>query len=374
MPGIAVDTLIVGQGLAGTVLAWQLRFRGDNVLVVDDPRPITASRIAAGLATPITGQRLVPSWRFLEFWPVAVEFYRHVERETGRAFFRELPMVRLFKSHEERERILGSRSQEVSSLVRFPEPLVDEANFRNPFGGFEMTGGQLDVPAFLEASRTAFESEGQYLQALLTLPEDLELSTEGVVVPRWNLKARRAIFCEGLKACENPWFGRLPFDAAKGEILTLRIQGLTEPRVIHRGLWLAPWMQDLFRAGATYDRDNLNDLPTPSAREEIGQELHSFLRLPFEVIGHHAAVRPIVVGRHPVIGMHPRFPQLGCYNGLASKGTLQAPFIAGQFADFLLGRGEIEETLNLQKRFGSVLGSVSDPTSSGPNGDFAEFD
>jgi glycine oxidase len=114
------DGVIVGQGLAGTVLAWQLRFRGVRVLVLDDPKPMTASRIAAGLVTPITGQRLVPSWRFSEFWPVAVEFYRRVERETGVMFFREVPMVRLFKSEAERERILKSQSPEVVSLVRFP--------------------------------------------------------------------------------------------------------------------------------------------------------------------------------------------------------------------------------------------------------------
>ena len=163
------------------------------------------------------------------------------------------------------------------------------------------------------------------------------------------------IFCQGFAARANPWFGGLPFDGAKGEILTLRIPGLTERRVIHRGIWLAPLGGELFRAGATYDRENLNDNPTPRAIEEIRHQLQSFLRLPFEVVEHHAAVRPIVMGRHPVIGLHPRFPQLGCFNGLASKGTLQAPFIASQFADFLQGQGEIGDSLSLQKRFGPVL-------------------
>ncbi len=355
MPGGLVETLIVGQGLAGTVLAWQLRFRGARVLVMDDPKPMTASRIAAGLVTPITGQRFVPSWRFAEFWPIALAFYRRVERETGQEFFRELPMVRLFQSEAERERILASRSGQISSLVRFPESLVDESCFHNPFGGFEMTGGQLDVPKFLEASRNVFASEGQYLSAMLSLPEDLEIPPQEISLPRWDVRANRVIFCQGFAARTNPWFGRLPFDAAKGEILTLRIPGLTERQVIHRGIWLAPLGGELFCAGATYDRENLNDDPTLKAREEIRDQLQSFLRLPFEVLEHHAAVRPIVIGRHPVIGLHPRFPQLGCFNGLASKGTLQAPFIANQFADFLKGQGTIEDSLSLQKRFGLVL-------------------
>ncbi|MEO1998698.1 MAG: FAD-dependent oxidoreductase, partial [Planctomycetaceae bacterium] len=72
------DYLIVGQGLAGTALAWSLTWRHRNILVVDRSRPSSASRVAAGLITPITGQRLTPTWRYNEFWPAAVEFYRRV--------------------------------------------------------------------------------------------------------------------------------------------------------------------------------------------------------------------------------------------------------------------------------------------------------
>ena len=98
MPRTLLDTVIVGQGLAGTALAWQLLWRGRSVAVIDDPAPNSASRIAAGLLTPITGQRLVPSWRFGEFWPQALQFYRRVEQETGQQFFHQIPMVRLYRS------------------------------------------------------------------------------------------------------------------------------------------------------------------------------------------------------------------------------------------------------------------------------------
>ncbi len=349
------DFLIVGQGLAGTVLAWQLRRRGQRVFIVDEGRPQTASQIAAGLVTPITGQRLVPSWRFEEFWPAAIAFYRRIEQETGTALFHEVPMVRLFKTEAERRRIEESRSEEIPSLVRFPEPLVEKAIFANPHGGFEMTGGRLDVSAFLNASRSAFAAEGQFQTGTLRLPADLRIEPEGVFVPRWNLKARRVIFCEGFAARDNPWFTGVPFDAAKGEMLTIRVPGLFEQRIIHRGIWLAPLGKELFRAGATYDRDHLDHVPTETGREEICHSLREFLRRPFEVVDQHAAVRPIVLGRHPVIGLHPQFPQLGYFNGLASKGALQAPYIADQFANFLVGNGEIEKILDLQQRFGDRL-------------------
>ena len=81
------DFLIVGQGLAGTALAWTLLRRGYRVLVVDRCDEITSSKIAAGLITPITGMRLVVSWRLDEFLPFATEFYRSVEQQTGADFF-----------------------------------------------------------------------------------------------------------------------------------------------------------------------------------------------------------------------------------------------------------------------------------------------
>ena len=47
-----VDVAIVGQGLAGTTLAWRLRSRGEKVLVLDDDRPSTASRCAPAPPSP----------------------------------------------------------------------------------------------------------------------------------------------------------------------------------------------------------------------------------------------------------------------------------------------------------------------------------
>ena len=48
-----MDVVVVGQGFAGTALAWQLRWRGASVLVVDRGDPDTASKVAAGLLTPM---------------------------------------------------------------------------------------------------------------------------------------------------------------------------------------------------------------------------------------------------------------------------------------------------------------------------------
>ena len=100
------DTIIVGQGLAGSALAWKLHARGESVLLIDREDESSSSRIAAGLLTPITGQRLTryPDWD--RFFIAAVQFYRDIEQRTDAAFFSETPMVRIFASCEERDLFL----------------------------------------------------------------------------------------------------------------------------------------------------------------------------------------------------------------------------------------------------------------------------
>jgi glycine/D-amino acid oxidase-like deaminating enzyme len=49
------DYLLIGHGLAGATLARELRGRGHRVLVYDEPRPDSASRVAAGLMNPVAG-------------------------------------------------------------------------------------------------------------------------------------------------------------------------------------------------------------------------------------------------------------------------------------------------------------------------------
>jgi glycine/D-amino acid oxidase-like deaminating enzyme len=329
---IAFDGIVVGQGLAGTALTWHLRWRGRRVLTLDREEPITPSRIAAGLLTPITGQRLVSTWRLADCWPAAVAFYRRVEAEVGVRFFHENGAVRFFADAAERDRIDRRTDPTFRTLVRTPATF-DALTFAAPHGGFEMpTAAQVDVPAYLAASRARFGRDDSYLAVSLDPGRDIELTPTGVRIPRLGVAASEFHFCDGTSAADNPWLSDLRFNPAAGEILTVRVPGLNERRVVHRGVWLAPVGGDLFRTGSTYRWDDLRPVPTATGRDEITAKLRAFLRLPFEVVGHEAALRPVLVGGRPFAGRHPAHPQLGFLNGLGSKGALLAPTFAAQLA------------------------------------------
>ena len=110
-----------------------------------------------------------------------------------------------------------------------------------------------------------------------------------------------------------------------------------------------PLGNSLFRAGATYEWDELDSVPTQKGRDEICSRLREFLRLPFEVIGHDAAVRPILRHQYPVVGLHPQLRQLGFFNGLGSKGALQAPWLADHFAVVLIEETPLDPAVDLHQ-------------------------
>ena len=157
------------------------------------------------------------------------------------------------------------------------------------------------------------------------------------------------IFCQGFAGTKNHWFETVPFDAVKGEILTLHIPGLNERKVVHRGIWLVAVGDDLYKAGATYDRDHLDMIPTMAGKEKICSRLAELITLPFEVVAQHAAVRPVIVGRKPIIGFHPTFPQLGYFNGLGSKGSLQAPWFAQLFTSVITENKTIPQEFDVKQ-------------------------
>lgn len=213
-----------------------------------------------------------------------------------------------------------------------------------------MQGGQLDVPTYLSVSREHFSEQNCFLEADIDPARDLELESDRVILPRWKLAASKIIFCEGIHGQQNPWFKTVPFEGVKGEILTLKIPGLTERRVVHRGVWLAHWKDDLYRVGSTYDREHLDCEPTTAGRDDICARLAEFLKQPFEIIDHRAAVRPVIRGRLPIMGFHPTQPQLGFFNGFASKGSLQTPWMADHFVNVLEGNTPLEKQLDLSRK------------------------
>ena len=340
------DTIIIGQGLAGTALAWALIDAGQRVLMIDAGDPVSASRITPGLITPITGRRLVPVPGHDDMQTFAEAYYTRIGARVGRILCRPHSAIRLFATHEQRldwEKCRDASAVLPHLVVPQPQPLLNEGIADTTHGGFAMHGAQVDVVEYLGASRGHIT----VMTAKLDWSDDVVFAAGEVMV--LGHATRCVIACEGFGAMHNPYFAKLPFQNAKGEILTIRFAAPLPRMSLHRSLWLAPTAEpDVFRAGATSNWTELDHVPTAAGRAEIETKLRAFIRMPFEVVDHQAAVRPIIRGRTPRLGLHPTLPRLGIFNGLATKGVIRAPWYARMFADHLVHGAPLPDSCDIR--------------------------
>lgn len=317
---------IVGLGIAGATLAWRLKLRGESVAIIDDPQPNSSSRIAAGLITPFTGQRFAPTPRWDEFWPAAESFYRQIEDLTQKSFFHVAPAVRLF-NQQEFAHIASMRLAQHPDLLRRIDP---PAGFGQPGDvSVEMgTAGRVDVLAYLAATQEYFADQGDYYEAKIE-------ADDGVPLAALNLKCDRLIFCTGCYAPPAE-FASLPFQPAKGELLTVEMPGVELSQVVHREVWVSPRGANRYQVGATFDRDKLDLMPTTVARDELLTKLAEITTQQAYVVQQTVGLRPIVRGRRPVVIPSHDNDQTWIFTGLGSKGCLLAPLLAESFAGHLI--------------------------------------
>lgn len=325
-----VQDIIIGQGIAGSTLAWTLYWAGRNVLVVDRDDDCTASKVAAGLVTPATGKRVVRSSEFDTNWPFASTFYCRVEQETGVPLFEERTMIRVFEDTAARQAFFD-RSEESASdgITEWEGQLQRNGKVAT---GIEMApAGRLNVRRYLAVTRDFFTSRQSHTIANINADTELEFRNECVHIASLDVTADHVLLCLG--ANPTALAPDVPNNPARGDVLQVRIPEYDRSEVVHRSVWVAPNPDGTQTVGATYDWGNLSNDPSAAGRAEILGKLGRLVTGPIPVIGHVAAVRPTMKDYQPVIGPHPNHPRLYVFNGLGSKGTLRAPLLAENLRD-----------------------------------------
>ncbi|MEZ5044191.1 MAG: FAD-dependent oxidoreductase [Saprospiraceae bacterium] len=344
-----LDYLIVGQGLAGTLLAYFLQKEGQKVLLIDKDYPRASSKFAAGIINPVTGRRYVKSWLIEDLLPFAKSTYQAIEKVHGISIFHEIPLVRaLFNPSEGNNWMLRL---EDPTYVPFMKSKADLGAYQQAtvaaYGyGEVLQSARLDIPAFVNYFRSHWTETGEFIKESFQI-EDLEIIPDGVQYHA--IKARQVVFCEGIQATQNPFFNYLPFNGSKGEILEVAIPDVQFESIFKHKLFIVPLANGNYWIGATNDKIFDHDLPTERGAAFLYSRLKSFLKTDFEIVGHYAAVRPTVRDRRPFLGRHPNHPQLAIFNGLGTKGASLAPFWAHHFVQHLLHHAPIDKEVDINR-------------------------
>ena len=341
-----LDYIIVGQGIAGTMLSWFLIKAGKRIKVVDPGKEHTSSRIAGGIINPVTGKRIVKTWMAEELLGFAKTTYREMEKEVQREFYTENPILKIMANAEMKEqwckRLINS---ELEDWVEDGSSFPYSDFFNCEHGFYRLNGATVDSIALLDSFRNYLDKMGSLKEDRFD-PEELEVSENGV---KWkDMIAAKIIFCQGSVAAGTGYFGFIPFVLAKGEILTVK----TENRINHlvnNQVYVWQEHREMWKVGATYEWNFEDENPSEKGKANLVSRLKKMYNSAFEVVDHQAAVRPTIVDRRPVIGLHPEYPQLGIFNGLGTKGFSLAPNFAKHFVEHLESGMALNSEVNIER-------------------------
>jgi glycine/D-amino acid oxidase-like deaminating enzyme len=343
------DFIIIGQGLAGTCLAYELNSRGKKVLVFDDPEMPSSSMVAGGLYNPVTGRNMVLTWKAYDLFPYLQKFYSRLENLLKVKLLQNMPLYRPFSTTKELNEWQGkSNDSRLLNFIDFISPEAYESEYiKNEVGGimFKQTG-YLNTQVLLQYFRD-FLRENNILKEEKFIKEKLNFYVDSVVYNEYS--AKKIIFCDGQEGFGNQLLNKIRFHSVKGEVLRLQMDYNCN-FILNKNGFVLP-RDGQFLAGSNYNLKDASWDPTIEGRQEIVDKIDKIVNIEYEIIDQLAGLRPTAHDRRPVVGLLPDKPQIGVFNGLGTKGVSLAPYFANQFADNLINGAELDREVHIGRYF-----------------------
>jgi glycine/D-amino acid oxidase-like deaminating enzyme len=347
------EVLIVGQGICGTLLSWFLEQNGFPHLVADDGNPNATSKMAAGIINPVSGRMREKAWMIEEVMKHAVELYAEMGAQLDATLVSQKDLLDFFPSPQMRLSFTEQAGGHHHPYLQWP---VDDHRYddliHHSFGyGIIRPCYTVNMKLLLALWRKRLAATGRLIEKKINifLP-DIKKS----LVAAYGITAGKIIFCDGAAASVGHLFSALPFSCNKGESLLVNIPGFPQQHIFKRTFSLSPAGNGYFHWGASHQWNSEDAQPSEAFRLQAETQLRQFIKLPFTVEGHFAALRPATVERRPFAGFHPKYPAMGILNGMGSKGASLAPWFARQMAGLICGNMPVQPEADIN-RFKKML-------------------
>lgn len=325
--------LIVGQGIAGTLLSFMLYRRKIPFVVMDVPAVNPTSLTSGAVLNPYSGKTKPGEQRRSVMYDAAINIYREMESLLGIPLVSDGKLV-FFDSDREPQ----------------PDQVGQFLDFFNHFTTVHVCDpvAMVHNETLLKAWSAFLKEKGLLLEEVFV--EDLLAYRETAVEYKGSLW-HAVIYCNGVAARDSVYFNPLRFTPNRGEVLYLRIEGLPEQVIFNKGKTrLIPKGNDLYWCGSNYNWHFEDMIPDEGWKATTIALLHNWLKLPFEVVHHTCAERPTTVGQIPFVGWHPLYKRIGICNGLGTKGFSAGPLWIRDFVDnMLLDKGSTQYQSVLDK-------------------------
>ena len=340
--------LVVGQGLAGTLVSHSALQRGWDCHVMDSGQP-SASSVAAGMFNPMSFRRIIEVWDARPHLDSMTATYRAFEADLGESFLHFLPILKQIPNAEYAEewnrKALDSPwiepvRSDAEVLQRFPDAVP------SPGHGYGLVqgGGWLDLPRLIQAWRDRLMEEGRFTVGQWSATQAQKANDDG-----WDT----IIDCRGCGAALDSTAGPLDIRANRGEILTVKPDGsggasLPDTHILNFGKWTLPTQPGSWRLGASYEWNRIDLDPTHETRDFLMASLRRAATntATSMTVRHDVGLRPVSKDRRPAVGPHPTISSLHVFNGLGTRGVLIGPRWSHLLCDSLVGKSQLPDIVN----------------------------
>lgn len=348
-----VDVFIVGQGICGTFLSWELHSgKKLSFAVIDRNDAFSSSKVASGLINPVTGRIIATSWLIEELIPFCREKYAAISATLNHSVIAETSITAIASTPQMQQAYEKRLHEENSFIVNAPT-----TNPNRYFNHVEHCYGiapvlLVDLNSIITIWKQILINENLLITDSF---DESQLIVEETKIRYKHITADKIIYAGGVDSFNSRYWKNLPYALNKGQALILDIPELPVGEVYKfPNVTLVPWQHNLWWAGSTYERSFEDEKPDPAFLNKTIAELKSILKIPFTVVDHLASIRPASVERRPFVGFHPQFKNVGILDGMGTKGCSLAPYFAYQLNESLTENSEINPLANVS-RFSSAL-------------------
>lgn len=344
------DIVIVGQGLAGSMLYYQLQKRGKKVAVIDSFEKDSSTSVAAGIINPMVLRRIIQSWKAKEFSDYNAAFYAEIQHYLGSEFYFEKPLVKLLANQNEINFWLKRYDEEENDAF-ISDKLLDLSPFTYLNNNYKK-GGEVKQTAWVDTDTFLGAFRNHLLKNELIIEEKFDYNQLQLIDNKLiykQLECDQLIFCEGAKAQQNPFFNYLPFSFVKGELITIQSNKLSDEYIFNKKIFILPIGNGYYKVGATYAWADYSNHPTEAKKQELVKDLNQLIDCDYQIVEHIAGIRPAVKDRRPLAGKHPSKKGLFIFNGLGSRGLSIAPQLSEEFVAYLLDHQKLDQEIDIER-------------------------
>lgn len=342
-----VDYIIVGFGLAGLAFAEELSRQNKTFIIYEDNSQ-NSSLVAGGMYNPVILKRFTPVWNAADQLKVALHFYEKLEKKLDHVYDYKIDIYRIFKSIEEQNNWFIACDKILLQDYMDPNLVLNNNDcIHAPFSYGKLNNtGRIDVNNLISDYRALmvrnnFLKEEKFEHHKIKLTNDF-IDYEGV-------RAGRIMFCEGYGIKQNPFFNKLPMKEAKGELITIFAPSLKIDYLVKGAVFVMPLGNDLYKVGATFNWKDKSNVPTSEGKNELVKKLNSFIKCVYDIVDHSAGIRPAIVDRRPLLGVHNKDNRLAVLNGLGTRGVMIAPLMAKKLYQHIENNIPLDKEISIER-------------------------